>query len=65
MLAQALGDEAPGDRRAGDAGDQDQGRAFTAVAQVMLADAVGLDVAAMDESTHAATPDFSCWAYKS
>ena len=60
--AEAFGNEAPGDRRAGDTGDQDQRRALAAIAQVVLANAVGLDVAAVDESAHAATPDFSTWA---
>ena len=55
LAAQVLGHEAPGHGRAGDAGDQDDGvalRAFAlgaAVAQVVLADAVGVDVAAVAE----------------
>ena len=63
MLTQALGDEPPGDCRAGDAGNQQQDRfavaVLAAITQVMLADTIGLNVAAMNERAHAATSDFS------
>ncbi|MNV56104.1 hypothetical protein D3C71_1483730 [compost metagenome] len=65
MLAQALGDKPPGDRRAGDAGYQQHyrfaGAALTAITQVVLADTIGLNVAALNEGAHAATSDFSGW----
>jgi hypothetical protein len=52
-LAEALADEAPGDRRAGDAGHEDQRPAAAAVAQVVLADAVCADVRAVPEGRRA------------
>jgi len=62
VQTQAFRDKTPGNRRAGDTGNQDQCRALAAVTQVMLADTIGLDVAAIEKAAHAATPDFSCWA---
>ncbi|MNR10864.1 hypothetical protein D3C85_1271360 [compost metagenome] len=59
-LAKTLTDETPGNGRAGDARDDDHRvapfapSAGAAVAQVVLADAVRVDVAAVQESAHAA-----------
>ena len=63
LTAQVLGHEAPCHGRAGDAGDQDDGVALralaigAAVAQIVLAYAVGVDVAAVEKCAgHAVSP---------
>ncbi len=62
VLAELLADKAPGDRRAGDAGHDYHGVALraragaAAVAQVMLADAVGEHIAAVEKLAHCWTP---------
>lgn len=54
-FGEALGDETPGDGRASDARDQDDDGALAAVAEIMLADAVGIDVRAVEGAVaHAA-----------
>jgi hypothetical protein len=62
MFTQTLGHEAPGDRRAGNARDQNQrgfvGMLGATVAQVVLTNTVGVDIATVNEGAHAGTPDF-------
>ncbi|MNG37408.1 hypothetical protein D3C84_1247510 [compost metagenome] len=65
MLGKTFSHKPPGDGRAGNARNQQQRLAFAAVAQIVLANAVGLDVAAMEEVAHAADSDLRGWEYRS